>query len=187
MAVYGIVPRYEETLLGFTIDAGAEAQFDSPATENGVTVGYNYNYSVQVFRNDDLSAASHTISMTCHLQYCVFGLDYIEYTAVDVAATTAAISTQSSSQATTIASTQTIVVTTSAVTNHTDTLSPLSTSTGESETYDPPTILPSDSRIVYQMGQWAANTSCGMSSMVTTVSGASFSFNFTGNCAARLV
>jgi hypothetical protein len=185
VAVYGIVPRYQETLLGFTIDAGTETRFDSKATEDLATVQWvhNYNYSVQVFSNDGLNAASHTLSLLCYLESCVFGLDYIEYTAADVAATTATNGIQSSSQTTASTGTQTTPVTTSAVTNQTNTLPPLSMSIGESGTYDPPTILPSDSRIVYQTQQWAANTSCGLSSMVSTVSGASFSFNFTGNCA----
>ena len=192
VSVVGIVPKGVDSRIGVSIDGGTETFYTN--THTVITENQeDFMYGVQVFSTSGLGPSSHKLVLTGYGLSFVFGLDYIEYTPVDAAASSSQ-SSDSSAQTTasgttsqaslSSASTSSIsgITASGASTSNLSTLPGVSISAGSDLTSDRPTIQPSDSRIIYSLSQqWATNTSCNLSSRVTSTVGASFAFDFIGN------
>ncbi|KIM31125.1 hypothetical protein M408DRAFT_50643, partial [Serendipita vermifera MAFF 305830] len=197
VSVVGIVGKIvHDTELGVSLDGGAETIYahagipDSRSSDlPDAYTPEDFMYGVQVFSASNLSPSSHTLVLTGHLQGFTFGLDYIEYTPVDIAAATSQITTggaqttgsQSSGttqQTASSLSSSSSTGTQSAATNSLSGLTGITISSGV--TADLPTIFPSDSRIVYTSQHWTPGISCGLNSVITAELGAGWTFNFTG-------
>ncbi|KIM31126.1 hypothetical protein M408DRAFT_327417 [Serendipita vermifera MAFF 305830] len=187
VSIVGIVQKvYHDTQMGISLDGGAETTYRYTASGTQTNTAEDFMYGVPVFSASGLSSSSHTVVLQGALDSFVFGLDYIEYTPADTAVVTTTDTTQttgsqssgSTQQTASSLSSSSSTGTQSAGTSSLSGLPGITISSGLTD--DLPTIFPSDSRIVYTSQQWASGTSCGLSSMITAGSRASFAFNFTG-------
>lgn len=190
VSVVGIVQKGggEATQLGVSLDGGTETEYSYPAVHGSSNTAEDFRYGVQVFSALELSPASHTLVLTGWSTHFIFGLDYIEYTPVDDVVATSQTTT-GDAQATTSQSSGTTRQTVFPSSSLSGTRSTLMNSLSDLPEItmtstlidDPPTIFPSDSRIVYRSQQWTPSISCGLNSMATAELGATWTFKFTGS------